>query len=67
MRNLLLILLIVWLLLSATLGSRILIIQLEIPPELIPYYDWLLSFPGINPPANNRQPEQNSPYPSRSA
>jgi len=66
MRNLLLLLLIIWLLISALLGGEVVIIQLEIQPELLPYYDWLRSFPSLRQTADNLQPEQRFPYPSRS-
>ena len=47
--SLLLILLIVFtILIGAYLPDKVIVIQLVIPEELLPYYDWLISFPGIN-------------------
>ncbi len=66
MRNLLLLILAVTLLISVVLTGKVVVIQLEIPPELLPYYDWLVSFPGLRQPADNFQPEQHVPYPSHS-
>lgn len=66
MRNLLLLILAVTLLISVVLTGKVVVIQLEIPSELLPYYEWLLSFPGLLPPADNLIPEQQDPYPSRS-
>ncbi|MFN2112351.1 MAG: hypothetical protein ACK2TT_04475 [Anaerolineales bacterium] len=66
MRNLLLMILAVLLLTSAILGGKVVVIQLEIPLKLLPYYDWLMSFPGLDRPADTEQPDVAHPYPSRS-
>ena len=66
MRNLLLMILAVLLLTSAILGGKVVVIQLEIPLKLLPYYDWLMSFPGLDRPADTEQLDLAHPYPSRS-
>ena len=66
MRNLLLIILTIVLLIGALLSGKVIVVQLEIPPELLPYYEWLVSFPGLRQPTEDLQPEQRAPYPSRS-
>ena len=66
MRKLLLILLAVLLLIGALLNGKVVVIQLEIPLKLLPYHDWLMSFPGLDQPADTEQPDVAHPYPSRS-
>jgi hypothetical protein len=58
--------LVILLLTNAILGGKVVVIQLEIPLKLLPYYDWLMSFPGLNRPADTEQPDVAHPYPSRS-
>lgn len=31
---------------SITLKDKVIVVQLLIPRELLPYYEWLISFPG---------------------
>jgi hypothetical protein len=64
MRTLLFILLAVWVLVSACWGGRVLIIQLELPPDLVPYYEWLLTYPGLDQPSQDTQPDRSIPYPT---
>lgn len=34
---------------SITLKDKVIVVQLVIPRELLPYYEWLISFPGLKP------------------
>ena len=62
-KQLILILLAFGLLMLASNESQIIQVVIVVPPELVPYYEWLLSFPGWmqpdeKPPSN--QPVRNS-------
>jgi hypothetical protein len=39
--------------------DRILQIKITIPPTLVPYYDWLIKFPGLNKIPGETPPERN--------
>lgn len=41
-----------------TLEGKIIQVEVVIPPRLVPYYQWLLTFPGINPNPENSIQEQ---------
>lgn len=32
-----------------SLKDKVIVVQFVIPRKLLPYYEWLISFPGINP------------------
>jgi hypothetical protein len=47
MYQLLLHLLLVIMLLAGVSGDQIVKVEIVIPPQFVPYYNWLLSFPGL--------------------
>lgn len=46
MKYFLLILLVICILIGFSLKDKVIVVQLLIPRELLPYYEWLISFPG---------------------
>jgi len=42
--------------LTSSSCNQILKVEIVIPPKLIPYYDWLLSFPGLLTPSEDPHP-----------
>ena len=60
----LLMVLVITLMLRVILSDKIIYVQLVIPPELLPYYEWLISFPGIKTlpaaPSPNKIPSYNT-------
>ena len=48
MKSVLLLLIILCIVLGITLPGKVIQIQVVIPPRLLPYYQWLISFPGLN-------------------
>ena len=49
MKRILLLLLLVSIILITSSCNQILKVEIMIPSKLIPYYDWLLYFPGLHP------------------
>jgi len=58
MKQLILLILIVALLLLATEANQIIQVIIVVPPELVPYYEWLFSFPGWQQPENKHPTQQ---------
>ena len=50
MRNFLMVFFLIWAIITGTFQDQIILIQLVIPAELLPYYDWLGSFPDLDLP-----------------
>jgi len=48
-KYILLIILVISILIGISLMDSVIVVQLVIPNELLPYYEWLISFPGIKP------------------
>lgn len=61
MRLFLLILILVCIVWGVSLQGKVLIIQVVIPANLVPYYDWLMSFPGLAAPAEMLLPPERHP------
>ncbi len=40
------------------LSDKVIVVQLVIPSKLLPYYDWLVSFPGLQPLPEVPEPEK---------
>lgn len=64
MKHLLLIVLIITLLMGIgiCLRDKVIVVQLVIPEELLPYYQWLISFPGMIYPSEPPAPDQIPSY-----
>jgi len=56
MMRLLLFILLISIALFTSSCNQILKVDIVIPRELIPYYEWLLSFPGLHPPSEAPHP-----------
>jgi hypothetical protein len=60
----LVVLIVVTILIGTCIADRVIVIKLVIPKDLLPYYDWLISFPGIKnhpaTPAPDKTPMFNS-------
>lgn len=58
----LLFIIILSILIGISLRGKIIHIQVEIPQALLPYYEWLISFPGLQQYPEAPSKENHSPY-----
>ena len=56
MKRIVLLLLLIAIVLVITSCNQVVKVEIMIPPKLIPYYEWLLSFPGIQTTPDDPQP-----------
>jgi hypothetical protein len=64
MKYILVAFLILCVLIGISLKGKIIVVQLVLPENILPYYEWLISFPGVNPlpapPSQEKAPSYNS-------
>jgi hypothetical protein len=64
MMKIVLLLIIICILIGISLQGKVIRVQIVIPPALLPYYEWLRSFPGVKQNPESPLKEDHSPYKS---
>lgn len=67
MKSVLLLFIILCIVVGITLPGKVIQIQVVIPPRLLPYYEWLISFPGFQHSPENPVQEKHPLYNTSSA
>jgi len=57
MKEIILLLLLIGIILMTSSCDQIIMVEIVIPRQLIPYYEWLLCFPGLQPFPKDLEPK----------